>query len=444
LITGPKIIFVAPSAYPLGGVATWLDYLLPGLRDRGWDAGLALVDGKFHMAHEYLQHHYEPRALRIRCTTGTQEGRIRELCRVIEKARPAIVVSVNIADTAAAVNRLRRKSTVGMHIVHAVHGIEPTITESIKIDRAIIDGVICTNRLACELVARCASLESDEIYYASCGVSVSKTRRGRRKKEKKLRIAFVGRLDRREKKIGDLLAISTELDRRRICHELLVVGEGPDEEWMRTQVQLAPKQHRIRLLGRMNYDDLPNQIYDKIDALLITSPRETGPLVAWEAMSKGVVVVTSAYIGSGLEGSLIHKENCLMFPIGDIGAAADCLETIQDPNVYYRLSQGGDALVTHRYSKSASIDMWSAALNKVMSRPARIAVPEDTLSPTAGRLDKLLGRAAGETVRAGLRMRYDHRDPGGEWPHAKYRGEINENSFLKLARSLDQSIYSKS
>ena len=58
-------------------------------------------------------------------------------------------------------------------------------------------------------------------------------------------------------------------------------------------------------------------------------------------MSRGVVVVTSAYIGSGLEGGLVDTENCLMFPIGDIEAAAKGIEKLQDPKLYAGLFSGG-------------------------------------------------------------------------------------------------------
>src|SRR5690349_18307661 len=43
--TARNILFVAPSAYPLGGVATWLDYVVPGLRHRNWKVTLGLVQG---------------------------------------------------------------------------------------------------------------------------------------------------------------------------------------------------------------------------------------------------------------------------------------------------------------------------------------------------------------------------------------------------------------
>ena len=60
-----RLLFVAPSAYPLGGVATWLDYLLPGLEEQGWEPSLGLVAGKHHDPVRYLAAHPLQRAVSI-------------------------------------------------------------------------------------------------------------------------------------------------------------------------------------------------------------------------------------------------------------------------------------------------------------------------------------------------------------------------------------------
>ena len=79
------ILFIAPSAYPLGGVATWLDYIVPGLRERDWNVTLGLVEGRFHDVDAYLDVHPDDQVLRIPYGTGTQEGRVRRLVRAIRQ-----------------------------------------------------------------------------------------------------------------------------------------------------------------------------------------------------------------------------------------------------------------------------------------------------------------------------------------------------------------------
>ena len=225
----------------------------------------------------------------------------------------------------------------------------------------VLDAVVCTNRLACEMVARSTSVEPDRIYYAPYGVDMNDVAASeQRASEGILRIAYVGRLERAQKRIEDVAAVVAELDRRGVAYELVIAGGGPDEEWLRGQLSDAAGSGRVRFLGTLASIDLVEQVYSRVDALLITSLWETGPIIAWEAMANGVAVVTSAYIGSGLEGSLEPGDNCLMFPIGDAVAAADCLERLRDTGLRSRLLRGGLALVAHRYSTTASIEQWSA------------------------------------------------------------------------------------
>ena len=129
-----------------------------------------------------------------------------------------------------------------------------------------------------------------------------------------------------------------------------------------------------------------------------------------------------------------------MFPIGDPVAAADCLEKLRDTGLRSRLLRGGLALVAHRYSTRASIEQWSASLREIAAKPPlrfarRLA---DTRQTPAGRLDRLFGQQVGETIRELLRLKYDHSEPGGEWPHASLHSEVDEEAFWQLAMSLDR------
>src|SRR5215472_1015901 len=103
-MSNEHILIIAPSAYPLGGVATWIDYIIPGLRRRGWCVTLGLTEGALHDVDAYLAAHPMQDVVRIRNRTGTREGRVRSLCAAIMVVQPDIVASVNIADVYSAVN----------------------------------------------------------------------------------------------------------------------------------------------------------------------------------------------------------------------------------------------------------------------------------------------------------------------------------------------------
>ena len=422
-------------------MATWLDYIVPGLRERDWNVTLGLVAGRFHDVDAYLSAHPDGQVLRIPSTTGTCEGRVRQLVYAIYSARPDIVVAVNIADVPAAVQRLRAKSAWSPRLAVALHGLQSDLVGSIESCVGVLDAVVCANRLICEMVAKATSIGADRIYYAPCGVDRNVVAgRVQRDSEGKLRIAYVGRMERAEKRIGDIVAIVAELDRRGVAYELLVAGDGPDDDWLKARLADAVERGRVQLLGALVGSDLAKQVYDRADAILITSPCESGPLVAWEAMAHGVIVVSSAYIGSALEGSLKSDENCLMFPVGEAITAVDCLERLRDPKLCTRLREGGFALVAERYSTIGSIGQWDSTLKEIAARAPMPPARQSTAlrPPHAGRLDRLVGRQAAETIRELLSLRYDHCEAGGEWPHAKLCSPVDEDKFWQLARSLDR------
>ncbi|MGH7566516.1 MAG: glycosyltransferase family 4 protein, partial [Gemmatimonadota bacterium] len=313
-----RILFVAGSAHPLGGLMTWLDYVLPGLAVRGWEPVLGLVEGdRHHRPERLIAAHPHSRWVRIPCWTGTPEGRRRALAQVLAAQRPAVVVGVNIPDLFRALYQVRRSgsSTRG---VMAVHGIEPDLYADAFRFREILDGVVATNRLACRLLEQVGGLDADRVFYAPYGVESAPPRPRSPAQGVRLRIGYAGRLEQSQKRVLDLPLVSSALDRLGIDAEWKVAGKGPEEDELRHGLPAD----RTSFLGAVPGRDLPVVLYGKIDALIVSSSWETGPLVAWEAMAEGVPVVASRYLGSGLEGALLHEENALLFEIGDTEEAA--------------------------------------------------------------------------------------------------------------------------
>src|SRR5262245_34708461 len=148
-----NILIVAPSAYPLGGVATWVDYIVPGLRRRGWQVTLGLTEGTLHNVNAYLTTHPMQGVVRIRNRTGTGEGRVQSLCAAIRAVGADIVASVNITDVYSAVNRLKCSGLLKLRAVMTLHAIEADYFEQIKRSALLLDAVIATNRLACKLAS---------------------------------------------------------------------------------------------------------------------------------------------------------------------------------------------------------------------------------------------------------------------------------------------------
>ena len=431
------LFFVAPSAYPLGGVAVWLDYLIPGLEEKGWNVVLALVSGEHHDVATYRRAY--PRlknVIEIDNPTGSLEGRINNLLRIIRQHNPDLVVGVNIPDCYEAVNRLRDEKRHGPHVAMAIHGIQPDMLDDMADYGSVLDGVICTNRLTMCLAQEDAGLDESQLFYAPYGVELGQADPGKDTPGRKLRIAWVGRLEQFQKRIWDMPAIIKELVNRSVDFELLIAGDGPEKVAIQEALEQQQLTRFVQSLGVVPPEEMQSRVYDASDILLVTSYWETGPIIIWEAMACGIPVVSSKYIGSGLEAGLVDGENCLLFNIGDNEFAAAQLQRLQDTKLCQQLVAGGYKLINDRYNKKISIQKWDTAFKEVLELPARSAVISRVTSPT-GRLDRVLGSRLGEFIRHSLGISHQHASAGGEWPHSYARRTIDDGDFWSMARGLD-------
>jgi len=355
---------------------------------------------------------------------------------VVEREQPDAVVIVNLPDVYDAVARLRARGKSALRTVMTIHALESDFFAEARELGSALDAVICTNRLACRLVEVGSGVPASRVHYAPCGVELPPWR-GIRPPGDRLEILWAGRLDERAKRVSDLPRIVKALEWRGVQFRLTVAGDGPDEAALRESLSNVRTAAEVRFLGRVAQAELVAKVLPAQDAFLLTSPRETGPIAAWEAMAAGVAVVSSRYLGSGLEGALVDRETCRLFEVGDAEAAAHCLLDVADAAVRAELALAGRRLVESRYSQEVSVSAWRAALRAALAAPHPPTPPATRAIPPAGRLDRWLGGELAESLRELFGREFVHAGPGGEWPHS-YGQWSDEASFLDLARRLDR------
>lgn len=431
-----QALFIAPSAYPLGGVAVWLDYLAAGLPAHGWDPLVGLVSGRWHDVERYRARYPGLPVLPIDNRTGSREGRIRALTHAIEGARPDLVLGVNIADLYAASRRLgsrgRRPRTV-----MTLHGIAADLLGDLEREADGLDAVIATNRLACRLCVARSGMPPERVVYAPYGVEGPRlSALPRPAATGTLRIAWAGRLEQDQKRVRVIPEILGHLDRLGVDYRLRIAGDGPDRAALLSSLAPWLGSGRVEYLGALSAKDVESRVYAQSDAFLLTSYWETGPIVIWEAMAAGLAVVSTSYVGSGLEGALRDGENCLLYPVDDSVAAAGRLARLGDPHLRERLARTGRRLVEERYTIARSVRAWAAGLDAILRLPLRDETRSLDAPTPAGRLDRLLGTQLGEALRRRLGLGYAHTEPGGEWPHTAASGS-DERLLLQWAAELD-------
>lgn len=147
---------------------------------------------------------------------------------------------------------------------------------------------------------------------------------------------------------------------------LLVVGRGPDEEFLHALGAGSPHGARINFVGGIPHHEMP-RYFNAADIFLHPSLRVEGlPTVIAEAMASGLPVVatdtggTKTAIVDGLTGILVPKGNA-----GKLTAAIEALVT--DRSLAARLAAAGRARARERFAWPEIVDRLLADLGKLGS-----------------------------------------------------------------------------
>jgi glycosyltransferase involved in cell wall biosynthesis len=122
---------------------------------------------------------------------------------------------------------------------------------------------------------------------------------------------------------------------------LLIVGEGPMGDSLRTQARELELDDKVVFVGRVSDEDLP--IYYRAADLFVLPASERAEaygLVQLEAMSSGLPVVCTE-LGTGTSYVNRHGESGLVVPPRDPGALAQAINVLlADEALRHRLGQG--------------------------------------------------------------------------------------------------------
>ena len=173
--------------------------------------------------------------------------------------------------------------------------------------------------------------------------------------------------------------------------------------------------------GWVPKSELYERVLPSLDICLLFSPREGAPTAPREAMACGVVPVMSRFLGAHTEELYDHERNCLLFPVGDMSAAARCLQALHlDRKKLFALSTAAAQSITGKQTLAGSLSAWNDALYQIFERPPRVGgrLPDD-VARAPGRLQRL-GVPAGiaEWTRRVAGRKSRGNCPSDEWPHA--------------------------
>lgn len=408
-----KILFCSQAAHTGGGVEAWLESLSAALAARGWDVVTGLAKGHFHDPARYASRHRVLQPIPIDGSSGLLEDRILALHRLFERVRPDIIFPVNLADALKATASWKTKGA-NVRLAACIHGQDDERVEQLRSLGPFLDLAASVSRHATDRLGNALGgdmLQHERVRHIPTGVDAPL--RPQPPREQLRSIAYIGRLD-FDKRVRDAIPLIHALRDTEITFHF--AGGGPDESHLREALRDDP---RVVFHGDMPREKLYSEIYPNVDAIVIFSEAEAGPIVAWEAMIHGVVPVTSDYAGRSEENVIRHRETGLVFPAGDVKGAEDVIRSVTAPGALRELSTRARTELPEAYTRTAFESAWDRALRATMALPARQGSVSD-LPPlvSPGLFSRFgLGPVATSHLRRLLGRRFEHGDPGSEWPH---------------------------
>jgi len=395
-----RVLFCSQAAHTGGGVEAWLEAVSSALIRRGHDVITGLAKGDFHDPRRYSSKQVVINPVAIDGREGYRESRVTSLLHLIRRIEPDIVVPVHLEDALLATAFEKTRGRV-LRLVICIHGQAPERVKQVSDLGPFIDFAVGVSRRTVAMLGEV--LPDERIAHIPTGVpeplKVPWVRTSIRS------VAYVGRLDDRDKRVIDLITFANAHPEM----EIHVAGAGPDENRLREGLP------RGIFHGTLSRSELYERIYPAVDGLLLFSPAEAGPIVAWEAMIHGVVPIVSDYCGRAEENVLRDGETAIVFPVGDIQEAVRKIR-VADVEA---LSRNAPRLLPDKYRIASFGESWDRSLTRCLSMESRVGSPSllpSLVSP--GRLSLLsIGVESMALLRRTLRKRYVHKDPGSEWPH---------------------------
>jgi glycosyltransferase involved in cell wall biosynthesis len=433
-----KLLIATPCHSLHGGVEVIVNDLVRALPSRGWEVTLGLAGGsRFNLPERYEAEHPGLPTAHMNCFSGTSEGRIRALVASIRNIRPDIVMSARIFDLYESMRRMKRERPE-LRFAVTIQCYEHDYLADLARWSSQVDLCVTSGELIRQACIQLCGLERNRVISIPGGVSACAHPRPVRAGA--LRLGYAGRLDQDQKRVGDLVAIAKNLMSQNLDFTLRIAGTGPEEAALKSAFSQLPDVH-VEFLGWIGDRTTYLQFLSTLDIFLHTASREGVSIAPRESMACGAVPVISEFTGFWTEGHFRPGTNCLSFPVGDTGMAAQhVLHLARNPAVLASLSRAAQSSESGIYSEDGALDAWAEAFNECLRRPAANPACGVRNEQDTGRLSRWgISPALAQTLRELLGIRMVHSSPGAEWPHAGGRvSEGEHTAFEQFALAQEQ------
>lgn len=439
-----KLLICSPCHAAHGGVESIINDLCIELPKRGWDILLGLGKGShFNNVEAYKTAYPDLPIIALDGIKGTMQGRLEALTRMIRKIRPDIVLSARIFDSYEAVARLKKQFSGMPRFAVTIRGYESPYLYDAAAYKNIIDLCIVDGNLLTNAAIKLADLPPRKVVSIPGGIMPPRGDVKLRNHKDSLRIGYVGRLSHSDKRVMDIVPFVERLATDNIDFSLKVIGNGQDEDVLRSSLEAFVRSGRVVFIGWKTREELYRDIYPKMDCVASFSPAEGVTIAPREAMIHGVVPVISQFRGLKAEGLFLNEVNSLTFPVGDIDKAVQNIKRlVTEPGLIEKLSANAMNSQAGKYTFEGSMDAWVEALNRCMEQPPALGPLPKIAFPADGRLTRMgLSPWVAQRVRDLFGRNQIHNDPGSEWPQCSgLMTKEFEDSAMNFAKEYEASL----
>lgn len=177
-----------------------------------------------------------------------------------------------------------------------------------------------------------------------------------------IRILYLGRLVRPQKRVHLFSEILHQLKAAKVPFHWTIAGDGPERSSLETKMVSAPPNSVVEFLGGVSYRDVP-RLLTSHDVFLLASDAEGLPLSLLEAMASGLVPVISN-LPSGVSEVVDGECGILVDPNNTEGYAAGIIWLARNPAAFSDMSEKARQRVGAQFSVAAMTDRWLTVLDR--------------------------------------------------------------------------------
>jgi glycosyltransferase involved in cell wall biosynthesis len=224
-----------------------------------------------------------------------------------------------------------------------------------------LSALVCVSRFLAEELA---ALAPCEVRVTRIPYGVAEAPKAAAWSGSSLRIAYVGRLVRHQKRVREVALALCRAAEELPGVEGVLFGEGPERKWLEAFLRRRPR-CAVRLAGRVSTDDLLSALPD-CQALALLSDYEGLPISVLEAMACGVVPICLAS-RSGV-GELVEDGTTGLLVTDRADSFVSAVRRLRSDSTLWRhLSDGARERASVDYSLEQNLAGWLALCREVSS-----------------------------------------------------------------------------